>query len=415
MEGVKGMCFLHERQTRRFYFFLAAACILQICLLGACGIFLAQDIRRILAERELAAVSYLLHESVPPAVVAAAWNHREATEEGARLLGKIGHTEQAQSYLLMLTERTSMTVLLILLALGIIFAAVILVGAAYFLRCREQAYEDAGKVIDQYAASRFAMHLPAGETGALYHLFGSIEQLAMSLQAKSEMEHKAKRFLRDMISNISHQLKTPLAALGMYMEIILEEPENKEIVEDFARKSILSLERMEQLIRSLLMMARLDTGNIVFEKRQCLVSEMVEQAVDDLVERAKCEGKEIRMEGEPEESLYCDPEWTKEAVGNLVKNALDYTEEGGVIRVSWKQSPAVFRLSVEDDGRGISREDIHHIFKQFYRSKVSGNRQGAGLGLSLAKSIVEGQGGALSVESSLGEGSVFRINFVNLS
>ena len=286
------MGFLYEKQTRRFYFFLAAACILQVCFLGAWGIFQTQNIRRILTERELAAASYLLHESVPKAVVAAAWNNREVTEEGARLLGKIGHTEYAQSYWLMLTEPESMTLLLILVGAGILFAAVILVGAAYFLRGRERVYEDAGRVIDQYAANHFAMHLPSGETGTIYQLFGSIEQLAQSLQAKSEMEYKAKIFLRDMISNISHQLKTPLAALGMYMEIILEEPENKEAVEDFAGKSILSLERMEQLIRSLLTMARMDTGNIVFEKRKCLVSEMMEQAVEDLMERARCEGKE---------------------------------------------------------------------------------------------------------------------------
>ncbi len=182
------MGFLYEKQTRRFYFFLAAACILQVCFLGAWGIFQTQNIRRILTERELAAASYLLHESVPKAVVAAAWNNREVTEEGARLLGKIGHTEYAQSYWLMLTEPESMTLLLILVGAGILFAAVILVGAAYFLRGRERVYEDAGRVIDQYAANHFAMHLPSGETGTIYQLFGSIEQLAQSLQAKSEME-----------------------------------------------------------------------------------------------------------------------------------------------------------------------------------------------------------------------------------
>ena len=147
------------------------------------------------------------------------------------------------------------------------------------------------------------------------------------------MEHKAKIFLQNMVSNISHQLKTPLAALSMYMEIIMEEPENEEVVKDFTRKSIQSLERMKQLIRSLLTMARLDTGAIVFEKRQCLVSEIVEQAVNDLMERARYEGKEIRMEGQPKECLLCDPEWTIEAVGNLVKNGLDHTKAGGVIRI----------------------------------------------------------------------------------
>lgn len=406
------MRFLCERQTRRFYVFLVTVCIVQICLLGVCGIFQAQDIRRILVDRELAAASYLLAADVSPEVVAAAWNHREVTEEGVELLNKIGHTKQTYSYLLLLTEQTSLPLILILLCVGLVFAAVILIGAARFFRHREQVYEDAGKVIARYAQNQFAMHLPAGETGTIYQLFGSIEQLAQSLQAKSEMEYKAKMFLRDMISNISHQIKTPIAALGMYMEIIMEESGNEDVVKEFSRKSAQSLERIEHLVQSLLKMARLNTGNIVFEKQKCFASEIVEQAVCDLLERARREGKRILTEGEPQGVLFCDSDWTKEAVGNLIKNALDHTEEGGVIRISWKQSPAVFRFNVEDNGCGIASEDIHHIFKQFYRSRTSSDRQGAGLGLSLAKGIVEGQGGSISVESRPGEGSIFKINFL---
>ena len=215
-----------------------------------------------------------------------------------------------------------------------------------------------------------------------------------------------------MISNISHQLKTPLAALSMYTEIMQGEPGKEEAVRIFTEKSMRSLERMEHLIQSLLKMARLDAGTIVFEKKQCLLSEISEQAAGDLLERAERERKRIRIEGRREEKLACDPEWTKEAVGNLVKNALDHTEAGGVIRIFWERTPAVVRLTVEDDGCGIPEEEIHHIFRQFYRGSVSGDRQGAGLGLSLAKSIVEGQGGTLSVESSPGEGSTFRMTFL---
>lgn len=412
MEGVKDLKFLYEKQTRRFYTFLAVICVLQSCILGFCGIFQAQDIRKILVKRELAAASYLLDQDVSPALVASAWNHREVTGEGRELLEAIGHTEQTQSYLYLLIEQTTIPLIAVLLSVGVIFAIVLLAGAGLFLKNREQMYEDAETVITQYAENRFEAHLPAGETGTVYQLFGTIEQLAMSLQAKSEMEHKAKIFLRDMISNISHQLKTPLAALNMYMEIITEEPQNEETVRNFSRKSVKSLERMEQLIQSLLKMARLDTGNIVFEKRECYAAEIARQAVNDLQERAKQEGKKILTKGRPEERLYCDQEWTKEAVGNLVKNALDHTESGGEVCVSWERTPAYFCLSVEDNGSGIDPEDIHHIFKRFYRSRISNDRQGTGLGLSLARSIAEGQGGSLSVESRLGEGSIFRITFL---
>lgn len=405
------MKFLYEKQTRRLYLFLTVFCILQIFLLVVCGVVHTREIRRVLVERELAAVSYLLEEGVPPAVAASAWSRTEVTKEGKALLEKTGHTTQTQSYLLLLTEQTSIPLILSLLSEGILFAAVLLAGVSLFFRNREKLYEEAEMAVTQYGDNRFDRHLPTGEPGAVYQLFWQIEQLALSLQAKSEMEYKAKEFLKDMISDISHQLKTPLAALSMYMEIMAEEAHHEDTVKNFTQKSIQSLNRMEQLIQSLLKIARLDTGNITFEKRRCSAAEMAAEAAADLMERAQREGKKILTEGSLEETVFCDFEWTKEALGNLVKNALDHTDRGGTIRISWNRSPAMACLCVEDDGCGIAPEDMHHIFKRFYRSRRSGSRQGAGLGLPLAKSIVEDQGGNLSVESTLGEGAVFRMSF----
>ena len=411
MGGVKKLKFLYEKQARYFYCFLIAVCILQAFFLGFYGILHVNSVRHVLVEKELAAVSYLLKKEIPPALVASAWNNMEVTEEGRRLLESIGHTFDGKNYLMLLAGQTSVSFFLALLAGGVVTVAILLGGSAFFLKRREQMYADAGTVVMNYAEEKFERHLPEGETGAIYKLFGRVEQLALSLQAKGEAEHRAKEFLRDMISDISHQLKTPLAALNMYVEIMEEEAGQEDVVRKFTEKSERSLERMEQLIQSLLKIARLDTGNIIFERQSCLVSEVVAQAVGELLERAGREEKTILIEGERGERLYCDLEWTKEAVSNLVKNALDHTEAGGKIRVGWQRSPVMIRLTVEDDGNGILKEDIHHIFKRFYRSKNSEDRQGIGLGLPLAKMIIEGQGGNLSVESVPGEGSIFRISF----
>ncbi len=406
------MKFLYERQTRRFFGFLVGVLMLQTGLLGLIGLLQVRELQRFLAERDLAAVSYLLKQEIPPTVVASVWNQKEITEEGIKLLHMTGHTEQTSGWFWLIFTETSALFLFCVVSAGILSAAVILGGAVLFFRCRECVYEEAKQVVSAYARNQFEKRLPVGQTGALYQLFGSIEQLALSLQARSEMEHRAKIFLRNMISNISHQLKTPLAALSMYMEIILEEPGQEEIVCKFSRKSLQSVDRMEQLIQSLFKMARLDTGTIVFEKKRCQVSKLVEKAVGDLKERAEREDKKILTEGSKEKTMKCDPEWTKEAIGNLVKNALDHTKAGGIICISWEQTPGIFRLSVADNGCGIAEEDIHHIFKQFYRNSTSSDRQGAGLGLSLAKTILEGQGGNLSVESSPGEGSIFHMSFL---
>ena len=277
------MKFLYEKQTRKFCMFLILFCVVQICFFGFCGVLKGQDIRRILITRELTASSYLLEQGVPSAVVAAAWNHTGMTEEGMRLLEMTGHTEDSGSFLILLIEQTSIPAMIILLSAGVIFSTVLLFGTFFFLRERERMYEHAEMVISQYAEDQFCVHLPEGKDGTIYQLFESIEELSMSLRAKGETEHKAKSFLKDMISNISHQLKTPLAALHMYTEIITEEPGCEETVKSFALKSAQSLERMDSLIQSLLKMARLDTGSIVFEKRKCPLSELAEQSVYDLM------------------------------------------------------------------------------------------------------------------------------------
>ena len=227
------MSFLYEMQARKIYLFTVVICAVQICFMGIAGLLQAQELRRVLIERELGAASYLLEQKISPALIASAWNHTEATEEGRQLLEKIGHTEQTQSYLLSLARQTSIPVTLFLTGEGMLFSAVLIFGVSYFLHRRERIYEKAEKVVAQYADGRFDIHLPEGENGALYHLFGQVEQLALSLQAKSEAERRAKEFLRDMISNISHQLKTPLAAMGMYMEILAEEAGNPEAVRPF--------------------------------------------------------------------------------------------------------------------------------------------------------------------------------------
>ena len=267
-------------------------------------------------------------------------------------------------------------------------------------------------IIDNYINNDYSCHLPQNSEGEIFRLFASIEQLATMLQSQNETEHKTKEFLKTTISDISHQLKTPLAALMMYQEIIETETENAETVKEFSQKIGAALKRMEQLILSMLKITRLDTGNILFVKQSCFIQELIENAINELTTRASHENKQIIMEGAPEQTIICDMDWTSEAIGNLVKNALDHTEAGGVIHITWKNTSTMSRILVSDNGSGIAPEDMHHIFKRFYRSKHSLNVSGIGLGLPLAKSIIEGQGGFISVQSVLHEGTTFSVSFL---
>ena len=269
--------------------------------------------------------------------------------------------------------------------------------------------------MENYINGNFTRHLPQNQEGAIFQLFSTVEQLATILQSKNDTEHNAREFLKNTISDISHQLKTPLAALAMYQEIIQNEPDNPETVREFSAKADSALSRMEQLIQSMLKITRLDAGNIVFEKKLHSAAELAAQAINDLTTRAQNERKQIQVDGNPREQILCDLEWTAQAIGNLVKNALDHTGPGGIIHIAWERSPAMFRITVSDNGNGIAPEDIHHIFKRFYRSKHALETPGIGLGLPLAKSIIEGQGGSISVQSEPGHGTVFTLSFLTES
>ena len=273
-------------------------------------------------------------------------------------------------------------------------------------------YLHASGIIQKYAEGDFSVRLPRGETGALCQLFRSADSLATALQARIQSEHKSREFLKESVSDISHQLKTPLAALRLYMDILSGEPDNPETVRRFTARSMQSVSRMESLIQTLLKLMRLDTGNVAFQLRPHSVKELMEEAAQDLLVRAVQEQKQLLIEGDPHEMLICDAGWLSEAFGNLIKNALDHTRAGGAVKVSWQRSPVLLRIFVQDNGYGIPPEDIHHIFKRFYRSSRDRNTPGIGLGLPLAKSVIEGQGGTLTVQSTPGEGSVFTASFL---
>lgn len=406
------MSFLHEKQSRQYMLFLCLVCV---CITGffalACCLQ-AKGTQRALLERERAIASSLLSSGVSPMIVAQAYGNEESTAEGISFLERAGLWERSNPWLLWTVRRATEIAFPFLMGGACFLSAVLLAGTFLFLMKREKLYQEAAQVIGEYAEGNFTHHLKRDQEGTLYQLFGAAEQLSKALQARGETLLWAKEFLKETVSDISHQLKTPLSALSMYTEIILEETDNPRTVQKFTLKSVQSLARMETLIGTLLKVMRLDAGSVLFEKRACRMESLLSDALGQLYIRAERENKRILQEGDPEAVLVCDPVWTAEALSALAKNALDHTEAGGTVRIGWKRTRAMLRLWVADDGCGIDPEDMPHIFKRFYRSKNSGDTQGAGLGLALAKSIVEGQEGILTAESVPGEGAAFFITFL---
>lgn len=406
------MSFLQEKQTRYFFVFIL------LFLAAAIGAdFLAgekqkNNVRELLLAHDRAFVSSLLEQGVSEAVIAEAVTNTKTSPEAMVFLNRLGLTGQTDTRFFPGIRDFEKTANRFITIKNMLLSAGLLAAVVLFSTWRERLYQKAIEAAAHYKNGDFSLQLPQLNCGTVYRLFTEINHMAAVLKSKQEAERQSKEFLKNTISDISHQLKTPLAALTMYHEIILGEPENTKAVAAFSQKSATALERMEGLIQSLLKITRLDAGGIMFRKELYPVEEVVSQAVKELAVRAIKEEKEICLSGDGKEMVFCDLQWTREAVSNIVKNALDHTAPQGRVSIQWERTPALVRIAVSDNGTGIAEEDLHHIFKRFYRSQNTMDTQGTGLGLPLAKAIVEGQGGILSVQSKEGEGSIFVLSFL---
>ncbi|MDE7178736.1 MAG: HAMP domain-containing histidine kinase [Lachnospiraceae bacterium] len=299
----------------------------------------------------------------------------------------------------------------IIICFCLMSAAILLLCYRYF-REQHEIMESAISQITEYLAGNKDVTIECNDEGELYRLFHEVNSLVAILNAHAENEKRAKKFLRNTISDISHQLKTPLAALNIYIGLIQDEAKELPTIQEFSQLSEQELDRIEGLVQNLLKITKLDAGTIVLEKSMENVSEIAESVKKHFLFRAEQEGKEIELAGNGEITLLCDRNWLMEAISNLVKNALDHTEKGGCVRMEWRAFASIVQITVKDNGSGIYPEDLHHIFKRFYRSRYSKDTQGIGLGLPLAKAIVEAHNGTIEADSILGSGTSFTMNFL---
>lgn len=308
---------------------------------------------------------------------------------------------------LLLRRYGSLYPLLLLPSLG--SPAAVLFLSVRFLKGQLGLIRGAEQTLTRFLSGQRDARIDCEEEGALFRFFHTVNTLSAALNAKAEREKQANSVLKDTISDISHQLKTPLAALSLYNGLIAEADTIPD-VRALAASSEAEIDRMSSLVRNLLKLARLDAGVIRFEMRRVSLAGLMSELKRRFSLRAEAEKKTILLSGGPAE-LLCDVTWLSEALGNILKNALDHTSPGGEIRMEWGQTGDLLCLSVRDDGSGIHPEDLPYIFKRFYRSRFSRDTQGIGLGLPLAATVIEAHGGTIEVESEPGRGTVFRICF----
>lgn len=288
----------------------------------------------------------------------------------------------------------------------------ILIFIYNYFKEENKIMENAVIQIQKYISESQNMHIECDNEGQLYRLFHEVNSLVSILNAHAENEIKAKKFLKDTILDISHQIKTPIAALNIYNGIIQQELEDSSIIKEFTNLSEQELDRIEILVKNLLTMTKFDTETIVIEKSIENLSEIMGSINKYFFYRAKVEEKQLKFSGNDNINLFCNRIWIIEGISNIVKNAFDHTDKGDTIFIEWRELASIIQIVIKDNGRGIHPEDLNYIFKRFYRSRFSKDTQGIGLGLPLTKAVVTAHGGTIEVDSELNMGTIFTINFL---
>lgn len=245
-------------------------------------------------------------------------------------------------------------------------------------------------------------------------LIGKIQiricRLAEIMEQKSGESRRQREILESMISDISHQVKTPVASLRMYHSLLEREGLDQEKRLEFLHAAERQADKLDFFMNSMIRMSRLETGLIKVRPERNSVYELLAQAVCDAALKAEEKKIGIFVECPQELKAYFDPKWTVEAVFNIVDNGVKYTPPGGKLVISAAQTDFFVRICVQDNGRGIADERIPKIFQRFYREPELADIEGVGLGLYLAREIVMKQGGFLEVRSEKGKGTQMYVN-----
>ena len=236
-----------------------------------------------------------------------------------------------------------------------------------------------------------------------------LSRLYNILQENRRRVDEERRELQTLVSDISHQVKTPVANLKMVTDTLLAKPVTEQERRDFLQGIRSQTDKLEFLVRSMGKASRLEIGAVTLEKKDAPLLDTLAQAMSGIVYGAEQKGISVEVQCPGDLRVSHDSKWTAEALFNLLDNAVKYTPAGGRICVSVEQWEMYVKLDVADTGRGIPESRQAAIFRRFYREEEVHDQPGVGIGLYLAREIVTRQGGYIKVTSEVGRGSTFSV------
>lgn len=335
---------------------------------------------------------------------------------GKQLLIKYGYTENLSIYKNDVASLQTKGLRMQLLLCFSVFAFAVIAFGLYSYNILFKRIRLIGQGAEAVVEGRYEPIEGDKEEGDIGFLIYQFNLMTERLNENVDALQNEKVFLKRLITDISHQLKTPLASLVMFNDIMkndenLPEPDRVKFVDESKNQ----LDRMEWLIKNMLKMAKLEAGVVDFEMEQAFVGQTIQKSISGLKYLAQEKNIKINMVGDDSIVVRHDTSWTAEALSNIVKNCIEHSKPGDYVNIFWEQNNVFVQIEVKDNGLGIPKEELPRIFDRFYKGPNSCNPTNIGIGLYIAKTVIEGQEGSIYVNSEPAKGTKFTVRLMKIS
>lgn len=294
----------------------------------------------------------------------------------------------------------------------LLFALLCLLALLWCLWQRRQICgftEELCRTLDDLMAGREAEIYRPYEDTLTARVQGKFLQYYDQMMQEQQRNRQDKQTIQELVSDISHQVKTPAASLRMFLDILRSHRLDEEKRAEFLSTMETQIDKLEFLMRSLIKMSRLETGTVALHMEKKSLYDTIAQAINGVWAKAEAKNIELCVECDRHVTVFHDAKWTAEAIGNILDNGVKYSPEGANIRISVRPWQFYTRVDITDEGIGIPAKHYNDVFKRFYRGEEVAQEEGVGLGLYLAQGIITRQRGYISVRSKVGEGTTFSV------
>ena len=305
--------------------------------------------------------------------------------------------------------KTNIILNIILIVLfSVLYMAIIFI----YLKQRDKKINQITQYINEIKNRKYDLNINENSEDELSNLKNELYKITIMLKEESEISRQDKENIKMSVEDISHQLKTPLTSIMIMLDNLKDNPN---MDEDTKQKFIFEISKqvdwINWLVISILKLSRLEADVVKFSNNKIKVKKFIDEIIGNLEIPIEIKNQKISIEGDEDASFIGDYKWQQEAITNIIKNAIEHNKENGKITIKYEENVLFTKITIIDEGQGIAKEDLKHIFERFYKAQNSSDNS-VGIGLSLAKNIIEKNNGMINCKSEIGNGTEFIVKYM---